>query len=66
VPCPPALPLPLPKIACGPNFCLAVTGGCLWSWGSGDGFVLGHGDARKRETPTPVEYLKGSVVLQVR
>eukprot|EP00903_Cladosiphon_okamuranus_P008492 g8159.t1 len=51
-------------VSCGPSFCLAVTPGNVWSWGTGEGFVLGHGDTIKRDTPVPIEAFKGSAVLQ--
>ncbi len=54
------------QVSCGPSFCLAITGGNVWSWGTGEGFVLGHGDTIKRDTPLQIEAFKGSAVLQVR
>ncbi|CAM9406324.1 unnamed protein product [Hapterophycus canaliculatus] len=53
------------QVSCGPSFCLAVTAANVWSWGTGEGFVLGHGDSTKRETPAQIELFKGSAVLQV-
>lgn len=53
------------QVSCGPSFCLAVTPGNVWSWGTGEGFVLGHGDTIKRDTPYQIEAFKGSAVLQV-
>eukprot|EP00752_Nemacystus_decipiens_P015195 g13530.t1 len=52
------------QVSCGPSFCLAVTPGNVWSWGTGEGFVLGHGDTIKRDTPAKIEAFKGSAVLQ--
>ncbi|CAM9139716.1 unnamed protein product [Ectocarpus fasciculatus] len=51
-------------VSCGPSFCLAVTAANVWSWGAGEGCVLGHGDTLTRETPVQIEAFKGSVVLQ--
>lgn len=53
------------QVSCGPSFCLAVTAANVWSWGAGEGCVLGHGDTLTRETPVQIEAFKGSVVLQV-
>ncbi|CAM9310121.1 unnamed protein product, partial [Ectocarpus sp. 8 AP-2014] len=52
------------QVSCGPSFCLAVTAANVWSWGAGEGCVLGHGDTLTRETPVQIEAFKGSVVLQ--
>eukprot|EP01084_Bolivina_argentea_P250494 419699_1 len=53
------------KIACGSGFSFAVSDSGLWSWGCGDGGVLGHGDTRTRESPCKVEALSGNYILQV-
>lgn len=53
------------QVSCGPSFCLAVTAANVWSWGAGEGCVLGHGDTLTRETPVQIEAFQGSVVLQV-
>ncbi|CAN0050012.1 unnamed protein product, partial [Sphacelaria rigidula] len=53
------------QVSCGPSFCLAITGSNAWSWGSGEGYTLGHGDTANRKTPVPIEAFKGSIVLQV-
>ncbi|CAM9525386.1 unnamed protein product [Pylaiella littoralis] len=55
---------PHEQVSCGPSFCLAVTAANVWSWGTGEAFVLGHGDTVKRDTPAQIEALKGSAVLQ--
>ena len=37
----------------------------VFSWGSGDGGRLGHGDTRRRNTPTIVQALAGEAVAKV-
>nr|CAD7262173.1 unnamed protein product [Timema shepardi] len=45
---------------------LALTGdGEVYSWGSGDGGRLGHGDSNSREEPTLVQALAGKHVVRV-
>ncbi|CAM9715922.1 unnamed protein product [Chrysoparadoxa australica] len=53
------------QVATGPTFALAITDTGLWSWGSGDGGVLGQGDVTKRESPSQIETFRGMHVLQV-
>lgn len=53
------------QVACGPSFCLAITASGVWSWGTGEGYVLGHGDTEKREMPCPMNAFRAAVVLQV-
>jgi alpha-tubulin suppressor-like RCC1 family protein len=57
---------PVRQLACGHSFALALTASGLWSWGCGDGGVLGHGDTKSRESPGYVEGLNGSYIMQVR
>ena len=45
---------------------MAVTrDGDVWSWGSGEGGRLGHGDTADREQPAPVLALKGRNIIRV-
>ena len=56
------------QICCGASHCLALTAGTVFpvfSWGSGSGGKLGHGDNKNRLTPTPVAALEKESVLQV-
>ncbi|CAM9830806.1 unnamed protein product, partial [Phaeothamnion confervicola] len=53
------------QVACGPAFCLALSETAVWSWGSGAGGVLGHGDTADRDVPVAIETLRGMTVLQV-
>ena len=53
-------------IACGRTHSVAVTSdGDLYSWGSGDDGVLGHGDTTSRASPTLCDALRGRQVLSV-
>jgi alpha-tubulin suppressor-like RCC1 family protein len=53
------------KIACSANHCAAVTDDGLYTWGSGDGGRLGHGDHGDRTVPTLVQDLVGSTIIDV-
>ena len=53
------------QIACGPNHSLALSEDGVYSWGSGDGGRLGHGDDRPCEVPTPIKAFAKDIVLQV-
>lgn len=47
-------------VSCGERMTVCVTGtGAVFSFGSGDDFALGHGDAHSRLLPTQVEALRG-------
>lgn len=53
------------QVSCGPTFAFALTNTAAWSWGSGDGGVLGLGDVKRREVPTIMECFQGSYVMQI-
>ena len=52
-------------IACSPNHSAIVSDTGLFTWGSGDGGRLGHGDTKDRLQPCLVESLTGSIVIDV-
>jgi len=52
-------------IACSANHSAVVTDEGIFTWGSGDGGRLGHGDHRDRQEPTLVETLKGLIVVDI-
>tara|TARA_B110000208_G_scaffold157442_1_gene191184 strand:+ start:211 stop:2007 length:1797 start_codon:yes stop_codon:yes gene_type:complete len=53
------------KVACSSNHALAMTSDGVWTWGSGDGGRLGHGDLEDRHKPTKVRELQGHHVLDI-
>ena len=53
------------QISCGASFTIALTTSGVYSWGSGDGGRLGHGDNKDRYEPTEIESLSEELVLQV-
>lgn len=54
------------QIASGANHVLALTPSHgVWSWGSGDGGRLGHGDITDRLEPTRIESLANEIVVQI-
>lgn len=53
------------QVSCGALHTLALTEVGAFSWGSGDGGRLGHGNRKHRDIPTLIEGLKGMVVVQV-
>lgn len=53
------------RIACSANHSAAVTNLGLYTWGSGDGGRLGHGDHRDRVEPCRVESLAKEIVIDV-
>ena len=52
-------------IACGSEHSLAVGGYRIFSWGSGDGGRLGHGDFNDRWEPTEIESLSGKEIVDI-
>ncbi|GMI03818.1 hypothetical protein TrLO_g11018 [Triparma laevis f. longispina] len=52
-------------IACGSQHVLAVTLNATFSWGSGSGGRLGHGDNKSRWKPEPIMALNGWHVISV-
>ena len=52
-------------ISCSPNHSAIVSDSGLFTWGSGDGGRLGHGDTKDRLQPCIVEALTGSVVIDI-
>ena len=53
------------QVSCGPNHTLALVSDGTYSWGSGDGFRLGHGDDKDRLKPAKITGLAKDIVLQV-
>ena len=53
------------KVACASNHSIAMTSDGIWTWGSGDGGRLGHGDLEDRHRPTKVEELAGHQVIDI-
>lgn len=56
------------QVSCGASHCIVLADGCslpVFSWGSGSGGKLGHGDNKNRPVPTPIAALEGERVLQV-
>ena len=53
------------KVSCGSERCLAMSSQFVFSWGSGDGFRLGHGDRLDRWTPEPIMPLNPLQVLDI-
>ena len=54
------------QVSVGQEHAAAIsTLGRLYTWGSGGGGRLGHGDNHSRDTPTPVEAFKDEIVLSV-
>lgn len=53
-------------VACGRTHSVALDqDGALYSWGSGDDGVLGHGDTESRRAPTRCEALRGRVLAAI-
>jgi len=52
-------------ISCGSDHTVAVTDSRVFSWGSGDGFRLGHGDVEDRSKPSEILTLTGLSVSDV-
>jgi len=53
------------KVSCGSEHCLAMTSHSVFSWGSGDGNRLGHGDCFDRWLPEGIDSLNGLNILDV-
>ncbi|GBG27017.1 RCC1 and BTB domain-containing protein 2 [Hondaea fermentalgiana] len=66
-------PTPLPgfravkvlRVACSANHSAAITDHGLYTWGSGDGGRLGHGDHRDRFEPCRVDSLANEIVIDL-
>jgi len=52
-------------IACSANHSAAIAEEGLFTWGSGDGGRLGHGDNADRHEPCLVKALQGSIVIDI-
>jgi len=52
-------------ISCGSDHTIAVTDSKVFSWGSGDGFRLGHGDYKDRYEPTEIISLTGLSISDI-
>ncbi|KYQ88498.1 hypothetical protein DLAC_11212 [Tieghemostelium lacteum] len=54
------------KIACGDDHTLAlVENGCVWGWGRGDEYQLGHGVKETRASPILIEPLKAFDIVHL-
>lgn len=53
------------QIACAAQHNIAIADDGVYTWGSGDGGRLGHGDKQDRIIPTRVEFFDNEIVLQV-
>jgi len=54
------------QVSCGALHCAALLDDSrVFSWGSGDGGRLGHGDTRRRNSPTIIQALAGEAVAKV-
>eukprot|EP00636_Phaeomonas_parva_P017066 CAMPEP_0118867600 /NCGR_PEP_ID=MMETSP1163-20130328/11152_1 /TAXON_ID=124430 /ORGANISM="Phaeomonas parva, Strain CCMP2877" /LENGTH=590 /DNA_ID=CAMNT_0006802033 /DNA_START=136 /DNA_END=1905 /DNA_ORIENTATION=- len=53
------------KLSCGPSFTLCVTDKHVYSWGSGSGGRLGHGDKMDCASPRIIEAFSRSIVMSV-
>ena len=52
-------------ISCGSDHTIAITESKVFSWGSGDGFRLGHGDYKDRYEPTEISSLTGLPISDI-
>lgn len=54
------------SVSCGSEHSVALTEDCMvYSWGSGDGGLLGHGNTQKLTRPKLVETLRNEVISSV-
>jgi hypothetical protein len=54
------------QVSCGALHCACLLDDSrVFSWGSGDGGRLGHGDTKRRNTPTIIHALAGEAVAKV-
>ena len=56
---------PVTKISCGAEHVLAQGMTRVFSWGSGDGGRLGHGDCANRYSPEPIIAFEGSKIIDI-
>lgn len=49
----------------GKHFLALTSDGGVYSWGSGDGGRLGHGDSNSRDEPTLIEALDGKHMVHI-
>jgi alpha-tubulin suppressor-like RCC1 family protein len=54
------------QVSCGSEHTVALTGqGWVYSWGQGEGGLLGHGDINSKTTPTVIQSLKELQIASV-